>query len=46
MLEIDHVSAGYGSLIALRDISVALEPGARLGVFGHNGAGKTTFLRC
>ena len=46
MLEIDHVTAGYGTLTALRDISASLEPGARMGVFGHNGAGKTTLLRC
>lgn len=46
MLEIDHVTARYGTLTALHDVSAKLEPGARLGVFGHNGAGKTTLLRC
>lgn len=46
MLEIDKLSAGFGTLTALHDISLSLEPGARLGVFGHNGAGKTTLLRC
>jgi branched-chain amino acid transport system ATP-binding protein len=46
MLEIDHITAGYGSLTALQDVSLTLENGARLGVFGHNGAGKTTLLRC
>src|SRR3954466_2982407 len=46
MLEIDHVTARYGTLTALRDVTLSLQAGARLGVFGHNGAGKTTLLRC
>jgi len=46
MLEIDKLSARFGTLTALHGISLSLEPGARLGVFGHNGAGKTTLLRC
>jgi branched-chain amino acid transport system ATP-binding protein len=46
MLEIDSVSAGYGSLTALENISSRLPNGGRLGIFGHNGAGKTTLLRC
>jgi lipopolysaccharide transport system ATP-binding protein len=30
---------------ALRDITLDLAPGGTLGVIGHNGAGKSTFLR-
>jgi lipopolysaccharide transport system ATP-binding protein len=30
---------------ALRDLTLELAPGASLGVIGHNGAGKSTFLR-
>ena len=30
---------------ALRDLSVELGPGGSLGLIGHNGAGKSTFLR-
>ena len=30
---------------ALRDLSLDLAPGGSLGVIGHNGAGKSTFLR-
>lgn len=30
---------------ALRDLSLDLTPGGSLGIIGHNGAGKSTFLR-
>ena len=46
MLEIEALSARFGTMQALADISFALADGARLGVFGHNGAGKSTLLRC
>ena len=46
MLEIDQITACYGSLTALNNVSFSLKAGQRLGVFGHNGAGKTTLLRC
>jgi branched-chain amino acid transport system ATP-binding protein len=46
MLQVHHVTAGYGALTVLSDVSLSLPAGARLGVFGHNGAGKTTLLRC
>jgi len=46
MLELEKVTARYGTLTALDGISLRLEQGQRLGVFGHNGAGKTTLLRC
>ncbi len=34
------------SLTALRDVSLSLGPGDRLGLIGSNGSGKTTLLRC
>ena len=34
------------SLVALRDVSLSLGPGDRLGLIGANGSGKTTLLRC
>ncbi len=46
MLQIQDLTAGYGSLTVLHGVSLSLDSGARLGVFGHNGAGKTTLLRC
>ena len=46
MLAIDNLSAGYGPLTALSQLTLTLAPGSRVGVFGHNGAGKTTLLKC
>src|SRR5213595_2793062 len=40
-----HVSFAYGpGRPVLRDISFAIEPGARLGIVGASGAGKTTLM--
>lgn len=33
-------------LVALREVSLTLNPGDRLGLIGSNGSGKTTLLRC
>src|SRR3954453_11256578 len=46
MLAIASVSARYGSLTALENITATHAAGERLVIFGHNGAGKTTLLRC
>jgi branched-chain amino acid transport system ATP-binding protein len=45
MLEISHLSAGYGSINVLFDISVKAEFGRCVAILGPNGAGKTTLLR-
>ena len=46
MLAIENLSANYGSLAALSNVSLVLTSGSRVGIFGHNGAGKTTLLKC
>ena len=36
----------YGDLVAVRDMSFSLRPGEAVALWGLNGAGKTTVLRC
>lgn len=45
ILAIDHYQKCYGETVAVRDISLAVEPGDIYGFIGHNGAGKTTLIR-
>jgi branched-chain amino acid transport system ATP-binding protein len=45
VLALSDVTAGYGSLPAIRDISIAVGEGEAVGLLGANGAGKSTTLR-
>ena len=44
LLEIEAVSASYGRIQALSDVSLKLQEGAIVALLGGNGAGKTTTL--
>jgi branched-chain amino acid transport system ATP-binding protein len=45
VLEIDNLSAAYGSFQALFGVSLRVDAGEAVGVIGPNGAGKTTLMR-
>jgi ABC-type branched-subunit amino acid transport system ATPase component len=44
MLEVGHVSSGYGAVNVLKDVSLSVSAGETVGLVGANGAGKTTLV--
>jgi branched-chain amino acid transport system ATP-binding protein len=44
LLRVERVSKHFGSLIAVNNISMTVEPGELRAIIGPNGAGKTTFF--
>jgi ABC-2 type transport system ATP-binding protein len=44
VLEVQDVQKQYGHSVALRGVSMAVQPGELFGLLGPNGAGKTTLL--
>ena len=44
-LLLQNVSKSYGSVKALKDISVSLKKGEVVGLLGHNGAGKSSLMK-
>ncbi len=45
MLSVEGLSAGYGEVTVLHDVTLHCETGTVVALLGPNGAGKTTFLR-
>ncbi|WP_295536713.1 ABC transporter ATP-binding protein [uncultured Pseudacidovorax sp.] len=44
LLQIEHLSAGYGEAVVLNDVSLSLGEGQTLALLGRNGTGKTTLI--
>ena len=45
MLRLEGVSAAYGAIRALQDVSITVEAGQFVAIVGPNGAGKTTLFK-
>lgn len=46
MITVENLSKRFGRFHALRHLSFTVEPGDALALWGDNGAGKTTAIRC
>ena len=45
LLKLEALDLGYGDDVILKNINLSLENGARLGLLGVNGSGKSTFIK-
>ncbi len=45
MIRLQRVDAGYGDAVILKKVTLNIEPGARIGLIGKNGEGKSTLIK-
>src|SRR5450432_2094466 len=45
VVELDRISKAYESKVAVKELSLRIEPGMMFGLLGPNGAGKTSSIR-
>ncbi len=45
LISLEDIKLGYGDTTILEHVHINLQPGSRIGLLGHNGAGKSTFIK-
>ncbi len=45
IIKAENVSLGYNQTVIASKITLSIQPGEFIGIFGSNGSGKTTFIR-
>ncbi|MBP2246712.1 Lsa family ABC-F type ribosomal protection protein [Paenibacillus xylanexedens] len=45
LVELEHVSISYGSNTVCKDVSITVEKGDRIALYGKNGSGKSSILK-
>ena len=45
LLTLANVTCAFGTQVVLDEVTLAIEPGEKIGLIGRNGSGKTTLMR-
>ena len=45
IFSVEALTVSYGQLQAVRDVTIGFRAGGMTGIFGHNGSGKSSFLK-